>query len=90
METRPRSRITRLAVSVYEAQGGKDRSLIMDGPWWYGITTTAAVCVLRWMDSPWKWLALAVIAVLGWVPAAVRFALFLARTGRAFVEGYRS
>lgn len=82
----PRAR--RLVSSVYDARAG-GRSVFLDGPWWLALTVAAALAVLIFGSSPWRWFALPIVVALFWLPLSVRWVVALARSVRAFREGIR-
>lgn len=74
--------------SVYDAQAGGKHPLL-DGPGWLIIVGLAALIGASLAPSPWRWVALAAVALLFWLPFAVRWAMALGRSVGAFRAGLR-
>jgi hypothetical protein len=84
----PPSRARRLAGQVYDAHGS-GRIVWLDGPWWVAAGVIGALCVLSFAPGHWKWLALPVLAVLGWFPAGLHWVRGVTGSVSAFKDGFR-
>lgn len=77
-----------LVSSVYSAHAGS-RSPLLDGPWWLVVSIGGAVAVAIIWSGPLKWIALAILAFLFWLPLGYRWISAIWRSGSAFREGLR-
>jgi purine-cytosine permease-like protein len=83
------SRLRQIATTVYDAQGG-GRWPALDGPWWLALAAVVCAVVLTFGSGPWRWVAIAVVVILFWLPFVLRWSTSILRSAGAFRDGFRS